>query len=90
MLRRNGDLLDVLFLVLLLIYRNPGISRNKLSKRLGVSDQVIGRQVKTLREKFKVEINSSPSQGYELAHWGIFDQGQFLEKIEAQLKSDQN
>lgn len=81
--RRNADLLDLLLNVLLLIYKQPGINRSVLSERLMVSEQVIGRQVKILRNKFKVEIKSSPKCCYELIHWGIFDSREFLNSIDS-------
>lgn len=82
MSERNPDLLGVMFGVLMLIHEHPGIGRRELSQALGVSDQVVSRQIKILRVRFGVQIKSAPRLGYSIKSWGILDQAAFLEKYE--------
>lgn len=80
MSERNSDLLGVMLRILVLIHENPGISRRRLGEELGVSDQVISRQIKILRLRFGIKIKSAPRLGYSIIGWGILDQAVFLEK----------
>lgn len=80
MSERNPDLLGVMFGVLVLIHEHPGIGRRELSQALGVSDQVVSRQIKILRLRFGIKIKSAPRLGYSIIGWGILDQAAFLEK----------
>lgn len=80
MSERNSDLLGVMLRILVLIHENPGISRRRLSEALGVSNQVISRQIKILRLRFGIKIKSAPRLGYSIIGWGILDQAAFLEK----------
>lgn len=80
MSERNSDLLGVMFGILVLIHKYPGIGRRTLGDELSVSEQVISRQIKVLRSRFGIEIKSAPRLGYSIISWGILDQTAFLEK----------
>lgn len=76
--KKNAQMFDLMFDILLEIHAESA-TRRQLSDKLGVSPQVIGRQVQLLREKFHVGIESSHKTGYRLTDWGIFDETMFFE-----------
>lgn len=63
---------DLMFRMLYILSKEP-MSRPDFAKRLGVGEQIIGRQIRFMRDVFKVEIDSSAAWGYELVGWGVFD-----------------
>ena len=75
---KNAEMFGLMFEIL--VQLNGGKkSRRELSEGLGVGPQVIGRQIKLLRDVFKVTIKSSPANGYELEDWGILNKAVFME-----------
>ena len=73
---KNSKHLAILFDVLAAIADHSG-DRFDLAEKIGVSPQVIGRQVKLLRERFGMTIKSSTKHGYSIEDWGIIDQRKF-------------
>ena len=62
---KNAEMFGLMFEILVQLDGGKK-SRRELSEGLGVGPQVIGRQIKLLRDVFKVTIKSSPANGYEL------------------------
>lgn len=59
------------------------LHREELAHDLRVDPQTIGRQVKYLRDVFKVDIKASARYGYELVDWGILDKKKVYEVFSA-------
>lgn len=75
---KNAEMFGLMFEILVQLDGGKK-SRRELSEGLGVGPQVIGRQIKLLRDVFKVTIKSSPANGYELEDWGILNKAVFME-----------
>lgn len=75
---KNAEMFGLMFGILVQLDGGKK-SRRELSEGLGVGPQVIGRQIKLLRNVFKVTIKSSPANGYELEDWGILNKAVFME-----------
>lgn len=80
---RNSKQFSVLFAVLAAIAEKSG-NRFELAEKMQVSPQVIGRQVKLLRDRFGMTIKSSTKYGYSIEDWGIIDQRRFEAMIETE------
>lgn len=84
---RNSEQFAVLFDVLAAIAARSG-NRYELAEKIQVSPQVIGRQVKLLRQQFGMTIKSSTKYGYTIEDWGIIDPRRFADKREAEGRND--
>lgn len=54
------------------------LTRHELADRFGVSPQIVGRQIRFLRDWMGVRMKTVTGYGYEVADWGILDREKFL------------
>ena len=54
------------------------LTRHELADRFGVSPQIVGRQIRFLRDSMGVRMKTVTGYGYEVADWGILDREKFL------------
>lgn len=85
---RSSEQFNVLFDVLSAIAEKAG-NRFELAEKMRVSPQVIGRQVKLLRDQFGMKIKSSTKYGYSIEDWGIIDPIRFAEHRQMVNKENQ-
>ena len=54
------------------------LTRHELADRFGVSPQIVGRQIRFLRDWMGVRMKTVTGYVYEVPYWGIFDLEKFL------------